>query len=71
MTQAANPVDLICSELLGAWLVDKDRTLLHDLARNGKTIWEQRIGIPATMRRYACEKLSVETLESLRKENGL
>ena len=111
--------------------MDKDRTLLHDLARNGKTIWEQRIGmvstlafirrgefnecfeisdillagkgkmhdllqkaagwmlreagkrdearlvgylrqrwnvIPATMRRYACEKLSVETLESLRKD---
>ena len=127
-------VDLSCYELLGAWLVDKDRTLLHDLARNGKTIWEQRIGmvstlafirrgelnecfeifdillegkgkmhdllqkaagwmlreagkrdearlvgylrqrwngIPATMRRYACEKLSVETLESLRKGNGL
>ena len=124
-------VDLSCYELLGAWLVDKDRTLLHDLARNGKTIWEQRIGmvstlafirrgefnecfeisdillagkgkmhdllqkaagwmlreagkrdearlvgylrqrwnvIPATMRRYACEKLSVETLESLRKD---
>ena len=125
-------VDLSCYELLGAWLVDKDRSLLFDLARDGKTIWEQRIGIvstlafirrgeleecfeisdimlaakgrmhdllqkatgwmlreagkrdqarlvgylrqrwngiPATMRRYACEKLSVETVESLRQEN--
>ena len=95
-------VDLSCYELLGAWLMDKDRTLLYDLARNGKTIWEQRIGIvstllqkaagwmlreagkrdearlvrylrqrwnniPATMRRYACEKLSPETVESLRR----
>ena len=97
-------VDLSCYELLGAWLMDKDRTLLYDLARNGKTIWEQRIGIvstllqkaagwmlreagkrdearlvrylrqrwnsiPATMRRYACEKLSSETVESLRRES--
>ena len=125
-------VDLSCYELLGAWLVDKDRSLLCDLARDGKTIWEQRIGIvstlafirrgeleeyfeisdimlaakgrmhdllqkatgwmlreagkrdqarlvgylrqrwngiPATMRRYACEKLSVETVESLRQES--
>ena len=29
-------VDLSCYELLGAWLIDKDRTLLYDLARNGK-----------------------------------
>ena len=98
-------VDLSCYELLGAWLIDKDRTLLYDLARNGKTIWEQRIGIvstllqkaagwmlreagkrdearlvrylrqrwnniPATMRRYACEKLSPETVESLRRESS-
>lgn len=125
-------VDLSCYELLGAWLVDKDRSLLFDLARDGKTIWEQRIGIvstlafirrgeleecfeisdimlaakgrmhdllqkamgwmlreagkrdqarlvgylrqrwngiPATMRRYACEKLSVGTVESLRQES--
>ena len=125
-------MDLSCYELLGAWLVDKDRSLLFDLARDGKTIWEQRIGIvstlafirrgeleecfeisdimlaakgrmhdllqkatgwmlreagkrdqarlvgylrqrwngiPATMRRYACEKLSVETVESLRQES--
>ena len=125
-------VDLSCYELLGAWLEDKDRSLLFDLASDGKTIWEQRIGIvstlafirrgeleecfeisdimlaakgrmhdllqkamgwmlreagkrdqarlvgylrqrwngiPATMRRYACEKLSVETVESLRQES--
>lgn len=42
-------VDLSCYELLGAWLLDKDRTLLYDLARNGKTIWEQRIGMVSTM----------------------
>lgn len=42
-------VDLSCYELLGAWLLDKDRDLLYDLARNGKTIWEQRIGMVSTM----------------------
>ena len=42
-------VDLSCYELLGTWLLDKDRTLLYDLARHGKTIWEQRIGIVSTM----------------------
>lgn len=42
-------VDLSCYELFGTWLLDKDRSLLYDLARNGKTIWEQRIGIVSTM----------------------
>ena len=42
-------VDLSCYPLLGVWLLDKDRTLLYDLAKNGKTIWEQRIGIVSTM----------------------
>ena len=42
-------VDLSCYPLLGVWLLDKDRGLLYDLARNGKTIWEQRIGIVSTM----------------------
>ena len=42
-------VDLSCYELLGVWLLDKDRTLLYDLAREGKTIWEQRIGMVSTM----------------------
>ncbi|MBO4656931.1 MAG: DNA alkylation repair protein [Bacteroidales bacterium] len=42
-------VDLSCYNILGEWLLDKDRTLLYDLARDGKTIWEQRIGMVSTM----------------------
>ena len=42
-------VDLSCYPMLGEWLLDKDRTILYDLARKGKTIWEQRIGIVSTM----------------------
>ena len=42
-------VDLTCYPLLGEWLLDKDRTLLYELAKDGKTIWEQRIGIVSTM----------------------
>lgn len=42
-------VDLSCYELLGNWLLDKDKSLLYNLARNGKTIWEQRIGMVSTM----------------------
>ena len=42
-------VDLSCYPLLGEWLLDKGRTLLYDLARDGKDIWEQRIGIVSTM----------------------
>ncbi len=42
-------VDLSCYPLLGQWLLDKDRTILYDLARGGKTLWEQRIGIVSTM----------------------
>ena len=42
-------VDLSCYPLLGEWLLDKDRSILYHLARNGKTIWEQRIGIVSTM----------------------
>lgn len=42
-------VDLSCYELLGNWLLDRDRSLLYDFARNGRTIWEQRIGIVSTM----------------------
>lgn len=42
-------VDLSCYEILGSWLVDKERSLLYDLARDGKTLWEQRIGIVSTM----------------------
>ncbi len=43
-------VDLTCYEIIGAWLLDKDRTLLYQLAEKGKTIWEQRIGIVSTMK---------------------
>ena len=42
-------VDLSCYKLLGVWLLDKERSLLYDLAKNGKTIWEQRIGMVTTM----------------------
>ena len=42
-------VDLSCYPLLGVWLLDKDRSLLYDLARKGKTLWEQRIGIVSMM----------------------
>ena len=42
-------VDLSCYPLLGVWLLDKDRAILYNLARNGKTIWEQRIGMVSTM----------------------
>lgn len=42
-------VDLSCYPLLGEWLLDKDRSLLYELARKGKTIWEQRIGMVSTM----------------------
>ena len=42
-------VDLSCYPLLGEWLLDKDRALLYDMARSGKTLWEQRIGIVSTM----------------------
>ena len=42
-------MDLSCYPLLGEWLLDKDRSLLYALARDGKTLWEQRIGIVSTM----------------------
>lgn len=49
-------VDLSCYEILGRWFLKAgrgagkdDRRLLYDLARDGKTIWEQRIGIVSTL----------------------
>lgn len=42
-------VDLSCYEILGVWLLDKDRTTLYNMARHGNTIWEQRIGMVSTM----------------------
>lgn len=54
-------VDLSCYEILGQWLLENrgedvregglviDRKILYNLARNGRTIWEQRIGIVSTL----------------------
>lgn len=42
-------VDLSCYEILGPWLMERDRSLLYELARSGRTIWEQRIGMVTTM----------------------
>lgn len=42
-------VDLTCYEILGVWLLDKDRKMLYDMVENGTTIWEQRIGIVTMM----------------------
>ena len=42
-------VDLSCYEILGRWLLDRDRSLLYALVSDGRTIWEQRIGIVSTM----------------------
>lgn len=42
-------VDLSCYEILGNWLLDKNRDILYSLAKNGKSIWERRIGIVTTM----------------------
>ena len=43
-------VDLSCYPLLGEWLLNaSDRSLLYSLARDGRTIWEQRMGIVSTM----------------------
>lgn len=42
-------VDLSCYEILGPWLLGRDRTLLYGLARGGRTIWEQRIAMVSCM----------------------
>ena len=42
-------MDLSCYEILGRWLLDRDRSLLYVLVSDGRTIWEQRIGIVSTM----------------------
>ena len=42
-------VDLSCYEILGTWYLTHDASPLYVLAREGKTIWEQRIGIVSTM----------------------
>lgn len=42
-------VDLSCYEIMGKYLMQRDRSVLYDLAQDGRTIWEQRIGIVSTM----------------------
>ncbi len=42
-------VDLSCYEILGTWFLTHDAAPLYTLAREGRTIWEQRIGIVSTM----------------------
>ena len=42
-------VDLSCGEIMGDWLMKRERGVLYELARGGKTIWEQRIGIVTTI----------------------
>lgn len=41
-------VDLSCYKLLGAWLLDKDRSILYEFARSGH-LWRQRIAIVTCM----------------------
>lgn len=40
-------VDLTCHHIVGAWLWDKDRQPLYDLARSGN-LWKERISIIST-----------------------
>jgi len=42
-------VDLSCYELLGNWLLDKDRSILHKMASPELSLWENRIAIVTTM----------------------
>lgn len=42
-------VDLSCYEILGTWLMDKDRKVLYDLARHDGQLWDQRIAIVSCM----------------------
>jgi len=42
-------VDLSCYELLGRWLLDRDRAVLYDLAKPGRSLWENRLAIVTTM----------------------
>jgi len=42
-------VDLSCYELLGNWLLERDRAILYQLAEKGRSLWENRIAIVTTM----------------------
>lgn len=41
-------VDLSCYKILGAWLKDRDKSLLYTLAKS-ENLWKQRIAIISTM----------------------
>lgn len=42
-------VDLTAYELLGDWYLTRNRSHLKEMARHGRSIWEQRIAIVSTM----------------------
>lgn len=42
-------VDLTCYTLLGDWYFDKDKSPLIEMAKNEKSLWEQRIAIVSTL----------------------
>lgn len=45
-------VDLSCYEILGVWLLDKDRKILYDFAKTAErenALWKPRIAIVSTM----------------------
>jgi len=42
-------VDLSCYELLGNWLLGRDRSVLYKLAEKKRSLWENRIAIVTTM----------------------
>jgi 3-methyladenine DNA glycosylase AlkD len=41
-------VDLVCYKILGNYLLDKDRKILYELAKN-ENMWKQRVAIVSTM----------------------
>ena len=41
-------VDLVCYKILGNYLLDKDRQILYQLAKD-KNMWKQRVAIVSTM----------------------
>lgn len=42
-------VDLSCTEILGDWTFDKDRSLLFELSEHENNFWEQRMAIVSTL----------------------
>lgn len=41
-------VDITCPHIVGAWLLDKDRSVLYDLVKSSD-LWEQRIAMVSTI----------------------